>query len=146
MGPVSNAPVNLIYFDANAFIYSVERVAPYDALLRNYWQLTTQGQAKIVTSELTVLEVLVRPLRLQDHHLVSLFRSTLTVSPDVRLLPISLHLLEQAAQIRATSGLKTPDAIHAATALLAGVTSFVTSDAAFQRLAALPVQLLRATP
>ncbi len=47
-----------------------------------------------------------------------------------------------AAQLRATSGLKTPDAIHAATALEHGCTLFVTNDPAFRRLTTVPVVIL----
>jgi predicted nucleic acid-binding protein len=40
----------------------------------------------------------------------------------------------RAAQIRATHGLRTPDAIHAATALQSGASGIVTNDAGFRRL------------
>ena len=57
-------------------------------------------------------------------------------------LPITRQILEAAAQVRATFGLKTPDAIHAATALIEGCTLFVTTDAAFRRIPGLNVAIL----
>jgi predicted nucleic acid-binding protein len=62
----------------------------------------------------------------------------------IRILcvPISRQILEAAAQIRAASGLKTPDAIHAATALIEGCTLFVTNDAAFRSIPGLNVAIL----
>jgi len=49
---------------------------------------------------------------------------------------------EQAAQLRAATGLKTPDAVHAATALVVGASLFVTNDPAFRRVDNLPVTVL----
>jgi PIN domain len=46
------------------------------------------------------------------------------------------------ANLRATLGLKTPDAIHVATALLNDSMLFVTNDSAFRRVADLNVTML----
>src|SRR5690348_11841044 len=70
------------------------------------------------------------------------FRALLQNSPDVSMLAITQEVLEHATNLRVTAGLKTPDAIHAATALLAGCALFVTNDSAFQRVAGLPMGLL----
>ena len=48
--------------------------------------------------------------------------------------PIDLEILETAAKPRASHRLKTPDAIHAATALHAGATMFVTNDRGFLKV------------
>jgi predicted nucleic acid-binding protein len=50
--------------------------------------------------------------------------------------------LPQHGSVYVDAKLKTPDAIHAATALLAGCALFVTNDPAFKRIAGLPVGLL----
>jgi predicted nucleic acid-binding protein len=60
----------------------------------------------------------------------------------MQLQPITLPILEAAARLRATTGLKTPDAIHAATALAAHNTLFLTNDSDFRRVPGLPVTLL----
>jgi len=44
--------------------------------------------------------------------------------------------------LRASSGLKTPDAIHAASALVAGCTHLITNDPAFRRVPNLVVVVL----
>jgi predicted nucleic acid-binding protein len=93
-------------------------------------------------SELSVLEVLVKPLRVQNASLQGLFLGTLYHTPGLSCIPMSRQILEAAAQVRATSGLKTPDAIHAATALIEGCTLFVTNDVAFRRIHGLNVALL----
>lgn len=96
----------------------------------------------VLTSELSALEVSVRPIREGNTILEAAFRAVLFSSPDVRMLPVTISILERAAQLRAVSGLKTPDAIHAATALEHGCSLFVTNDASFRHVPGLPVTIL----
>ncbi|MFH0939479.1 MAG: PIN domain-containing protein [Planctomycetota bacterium] len=57
--------------------------------------------------------------------------------------PITLSILEHAASLRAATGLKAPDAIHAATALTQGEIIFVTNDQSFKRVPNLSVIVLQ---
>ena len=76
------------------------------------------------------------PFRSNDAMLIRQFRQFL-LHTDVRLQVIPQDVLEEAARLRAVvPGLKTPDALHAATAL------FVTNDAGFRRIPNLPFVLL----
>jgi predicted nucleic acid-binding protein len=59
------------------------------------------------------------------------------------LLPITQSILRESARLRATTKLKTPDAIHAATAMSAGIALFVTNDPNFKNVASLPVVVLK---
>jgi predicted nucleic acid-binding protein len=131
-----------VYLDANGFIYSIERIDPYRALLDILWQTVSTGQITVVTSELSLLEVLVRPLKVGDATTATLFRTVLRHTPDVQMVPITQTVLEEAANLRATLGLRTPDAIHLATALLNGCALLVTNDRAFRRVPDLAVTVL----
>ena len=134
----SNGPV---YLDASAFIYSVERIEPYQALIEPMWQQAQAGQFTVVSSELVVSEILVRPLREGNKVAESLFRSLLGAN-EVRLIAATRSLWEETARLRAETGLKTPDALHAASALQADCSLFVTNDADFRRVEGLPVTVL----
>jgi uncharacterized protein len=113
-----------VYLDANSIIDSVERIEPYRSLLRPLWHAAGPNSFRVVTSDLTLLEVLVRPIRTGNATLARGFRRLLQSSPDIRLLPISHSVLERAAKLRAAVALKTPDAIHAASALQHGCWPF----------------------
>jgi len=140
---VLTLPANgTVYLDANGFIYSIERIDPYRSILDALWLTVSAGQVKVVTSELTLLEVLVKPLKVGDATTATLFRTVLKHTPDVQMLPITQSVLEAAANLRATLGLKTPDAVHVATALLNNSMLFVTNDSAFRRVADLNVTVL----
>ena len=131
-----------VYLDSNGFIYSIERIDPYRSMLDTLWLTVSTGQIKVVTSELTLLEVLVKPLKVGDATSATLYRTVLKNTPDVQMLPITQPVLEAAANLRAMVGLKTPDALHVATALLNGSTLFVTNDSAFRRVKDLNITVL----
>ena len=97
-----------------------------------------------MSSELAMLETLVKPLKVSDTVLETCFREFLSASQEVQLIPITLAILEHAASLRATTGLKPPDAIHAATALTKGNIPFVTNDPDFKRVSGLSVVILQA--
>ena len=63
MGPLTLPTHGPVYLDANGFIYSVERVEPYRTLLEPMWQQARAGEFDVASSDITVLETLVKPLR-----------------------------------------------------------------------------------
>ncbi|WP_235181616.1 type II toxin-antitoxin system VapC family toxin [Chlorogloeopsis fritschii] len=87
------------------------------------------------------METLVLPLRNADTFLVDTYEQLL-LSETIQLIPISQSILRQAANLRATTNLKTPDAIHAATALSISCNQFLTNDKGFRNVPGLPVVIL----
>ncbi len=142
MGASILPPSGSVYIDANSAIYAVEKIEPYHSFLAPLWPAARAGQVSIVTSELTWLETLVKPMHDGNAALEALFRAFLSAR-EVELIPTTLSLWEQAARLRAL-GLKTPDALHAATGLSAGCALFLTNDAVFMRVPGLPVTVLSA--
>lgn len=84
MGTLTLPNHGSVYLDACGFIYGVERIKPCRRLLEPVWQQATSGQLTIVTSELSVMETLVKPLRDGDEVLQGLFQE-LFHSTEVRL-------------------------------------------------------------
>lgn len=142
MGALILPPSGSVYIDANSAIYAVEQIEPYHSFLAPLWPAAQTGQVSLVTSELTWLETLAKPLRDGNTVLELAFRSFLTAQ-EIELIPATIALWEQAARLRAL-GLKTPDALHAATGLAVGCALFLTNDAAFSRVPSLPVTILSA--
>ena len=141
MGPLILPTGGSVYVDANAIIYSVERVEPYHGLLAPMWEEARAGRFTLTSSELVALETLIRPLRDGNARLEMLFRSILAAA-EIDLIPATLGTWEAAARIRAETDLATPDALHAATALGAGCAAFITNDTDFRRVDGLPVVVL----
>ena len=141
MGSLTLPPDGLVYVDASSLIYSVERLEPYRTLLEPMWQEAQDGNITLVSSPILVVEALVKPLR-EGNSAIEMQYRELFGAGAVRLLDASYQVFEDAARLRATSGLKTPDAIHAATALGAACALFVTNDNDFRRVQELPVTVL----
>ena len=122
-------------------IYTVERYPAYWPLLEPLWRAATAKTIEIVTSELTLMETLVGPLKSGNAALLTAFEQAL-LGTDMRLLPIIQPIFREAARLRTTSKLKTPDAIHAATASGAGCVLFITNDAGFRGIGSIPLVIL----
>ena len=128
MGPLSLPTSGVAYVDASPFIYTVEPHPAYAPLLLPLWQGMASGGLVVVTSELTLMEVLIGAYRKNDATLVT---NDLETVGDalIRRTPIDQAVLTLAAQFRGSHpSLRTPDAIHLATAALTGCDVFVTND------------------
>ena len=141
MGTLTLPSSGSIYLDTSAIIYSVERNEPYLTLLAPAWQQAEAGQLVVVCSELVIAETLVRPIRERDLDLETAFRNVFA-APEMQVVPATRQLWEDTARLRAATGLKTPDALHAATALQAECDLFITNDADFRRIDGLSVTVL----
>jgi predicted nucleic acid-binding protein len=141
MGALTLPASGLVYIDTMTLIYTVERYPAYFPLLDPLWKTAQTGSIEIVSSELTLMEALVGPLKSGNTTLENAFEQAL-LSTNMRLIPITQPILREAARLRATTKLRTPDALHAATAQLAGCVLFVTNDVGFRGLASLPLVIL----
>ena len=131
-----------VYIDAQISIYTVDRHPLYAPLCRPIWEAVKTGTLTAVTSELTLLETLVVPLRKGDDFQASR-RVALWRQANTRMIPVAREILLEAARLRAaTPAIKTPDAIHAATALLHNCSVFITNDVGFRRILGLRIILL----
>lgn len=119
-----------VYFDTNIFIYAFEGYPKYSQLIQTLFAANDQERYTTFTSELTLAELLVKPLADNNKLLVDTYLNTLPSTQGLNLLPISRAVLIAAAKLRATIGsqVKLPDAIHLASALEQGCSTFVTND------------------
>ncbi len=141
MGTLIVPGAGLVYLDANPIIYSVEKHPVYWPLLQPLWQAAKGKSIEIVSSDLALMETLIAPMRAGDAALVTAYEQLFQQS-QTRLLPITHPILREAAELRATTKLKTPDAIHAATSRQASCVLFVTNDYGYRGVPGLPLVIL----
>jgi predicted nucleic acid-binding protein len=121
--------------DAAIFIYLIEDHPAFLPLLRPLFAEADRGERLLVTSAITLLEVLVVPFRTGNQQFAERYENLITRSRGVRVMDVTRGQLKAAAQLRAATGLKTPDALQLAAALGAGCRSFLTND---RRLPGIP--------
>ncbi len=141
MGSLNLPASGVVYIDTAPVIYTVEQHLDYFALLEPLWAASESGQIQVVSSELILLEALTGALKRNNLQLVADYERVLTAS-EMNLIPVSAALLRDAAGLRASINLKTPDAIHAACALASGCVQLITNDKDLKRVKALNVIVL----
>jgi predicted nucleic acid-binding protein len=130
--------------DTAVFIYYIEENETYLPLVADIFEDVAKGRREVVTSSLTLLEVLVVPFRAGNLALAERYEAYLSRSRRVRLVDIGRQELRVAAQLRALHpSVRTPDALQLATALSAGCRTLVTNDRDLPAVPGLDVLQLR---
>jgi predicted nucleic acid-binding protein len=142
MGTVSAVLGRTVYFDTNIFIFTVEGLPEVEDQTRSLLDALASNEITVVTSELTIAEVLVKPIRDGNTALQQTFEQLLHASPVFQVIPIQREILRAAAVLRATTKLKLLDAIHLATSDFIGRDSFLTGDLSFRSARAANIKIL----
>lgn len=122
---IGERPVGI---DTAIFIYFIEEDARYISTIAPLFEAADAGEIEIVTSALTLLEVLVVPYRAGNIALAERYEAVLTRGRGIRMIDLSRDHLRSAAQLRASTGVATPDALQLAAALTARCSAFVTNN------------------
>jgi predicted nucleic acid-binding protein len=123
-----------VALDTSVFIYQLQAHPRYGALTDLIFTWVEQRGQRAVTSTITMTELLVQPYREQDEQRVDQIYGLLSSYPGLDWIAPSLEIADAASRIRAAYGLRTPDALQAATAVHAGVSGSITNDRVFERV------------
>ncbi len=119
----------VIYFDACIAIYLVEEHPIYAPLVA---ERLGRCSARIAISPLVEMECLILPMRQQRTELVRRFQGFFARS---HRLAINDDVFRKATELRAQHGIKTPDALHLATAMHHDCQEFWTNDDRLNKVA-----------
>ena len=129
MGWIGQLRGKTVGLDTAPLIYFIEQHPSYLATVRPFFQGLDGSEFTVVTSMITLLEVLIRPLREGNGLLVNEYRDILFNTPRLVTLPLSQDIAEAAARLRAIHNIRIADAVQIASALSEGASFFVTNDA-----------------
>ena len=136
----------ILFFDASALIYLIEGHEPFAAKVRSELANAAKQYANLGAgvSRLTWLECRVGPMKSGDISILNAF-DAFFARPDLHWIELTQEVVELGAAIRVRHGLKTPDALQAASCLQLGADHlFLTGDASFNRVERLKVKILTA--
>jgi predicted nucleic acid-binding protein len=117
-----------VFLDTAPLIYFIEGHSVYQSILSSLFEFNDKGGFSFVTSSVTLLEVMVKPLREGQKAIAEQYRDILTAAPGIELFDVTAAIAEGAAQLRAKYKVRTPDALQLATCIELGADYFLTND------------------
>jgi predicted nucleic acid-binding protein len=132
----------IVGLDTAPLIYFIEENPNYLKVTDAFFEAIFRDEFSVVTSVLTITEVLVHPLRQGNTILAQQYRDILFNSQGLTTIEVLPDIAENAAQLRASHNLRTPDAIQIATAIHGGASFLFTNDARLPSLPGLSVLVL----
>ncbi len=132
----------VVGIDTSIFIYQFEDEPRFAALAEAVLNGLATGLFEGVTSALTVMELLTRPLQRGLVNVADDYHVLIATYPNLTVHPIDQLSARVAASFRAAYRLTAADALQVATCLHHGATAFVTNDHRLRRIKELEVILL----
>jgi len=131
-----------ICLDTAPFIYFIEKHPKYLNVVRPVFVEIDAGEIEAITSTITLLEVLVHPLKTKNETLAERYREILLHSEGLTTLEILHEISEKSSKLRAKYSIKTPDAIQIAVGVLYGAGKFLTNDPDLKKISEVEVLVL----
>lgn len=126
----------LLLVDSSPIIYVLEQHPKLATRFMAVFEAQASGRLKFAVTSVAIAEVLTGPLQSGDEVLARRYRAVLE---SWNVIPLDVEIAESAARLRASFGLKLPDAVHAASALAVHAAGLVTHNRDFSRIGSLRV-------
>ena len=121
-----------IFWDTNLFIYLIEGAGDPARLVRKLLSRMIERRDELLTSTLTLGEVLAKPVETGAKELADRYNRLLE-SPGIQMLPFDRASARIYATLRSDRGLQAPDAMQLACAAAAQANLFITNDSRLSR-------------
>jgi predicted nucleic acid-binding protein len=126
--------IAVVGLDTAVFIYHFERNPRYFSLTEELFSGLEAGDRKGVTSSITLLEIIVKPLALDRQDIARKYEALLMNFPNLDIIDLDRDVIRQAARLRAEYRIRPPDALQVSVSLLYGAEIFITNDGHLKRL------------
>jgi predicted nucleic acid-binding protein len=126
--------ISVVGLDTAIFIYHFERHPRYFPLTQEIFSGIEAGLRKGVTSTITLMEIIVKPLAVGRQDIARKYEALLVNFPNLDIVDLDRNVIRQAARLRAEYRIRPPDAIQASVSLLYGADVFITNDGLLKRL------------
>ena len=124
-----------VAFDANVFVYLFEATGTLAAAAIAVVNAVSARRLTGVVSSVALAEVIVRPVRIGDDTMGERYADAIRSIENLQMVPVTLEIAAEAGFVRGRTNLTLADAVHVATARVAGASAFITND---RRLRSMP--------
>lgn len=125
--PARGLAVSRIFWDTNLFIYLFEGTGAIAKQVAGLRRRMVERRDQLLTSTMTLGEVLVKPLQQGDQKAAAYYQKVITSTATVIAFEQKAAVIY--ARLRGDRTIRPPDAIQLACAAAAGVDLFITNDA-----------------
>jgi len=136
---VSSFRSKVVFLDTSPLIYFIEGHSIYQNVLKKLFEANDNGAFTFITTTITLMEVLVQPMRLHKNDLAEKYRDILLNASGIEVHDITAEVAIKAAELRGEFNLKTPDALQLATAIYYQADYFLTNDTRLKNIAGIHV-------
>lgn len=126
--------ISVVGLDTAIFIYHFEKHPRYFPLTQELFADIEAGLRKGVTSTITLMEIIVKPLALGRQDVARKYEALLVNFPNLDIVDLDRNVIRQAARLRAEYRIRPPDALQASVSMLYGAEVLITNDALLKRL------------
>jgi predicted nucleic acid-binding protein len=119
-----------VYFDTNIFIYLFEGSATFHSQILELQSLVEHQEITVISCDLVYSELL--PPIVHDTGAMQTLLNFLNDSAAFTIVPVNRETFIHAGILRGETGMKTPDALHVASAMQAECDFFLTNDKKLQ--------------
>ena len=117
-----------LFVDTAPIIYFIEEHPAYIDEVSDIFNKTAEGTVQVVTSVITLIEVLAKPYKFGQNDIVDVYKDFFSNSKGFSVMSIDTGIAELTAKIRAEFGFKVPDALQLAIFEHYDCEYFVTND------------------
>ena len=121
-----------IFFDTNVFVYLFEDYEPFSSMVDACWRRMIQRGDTLITSAMTLGELLVKPSKLGQVSLVEQYDRAIRARAQV--IQFDASVAKRYAVLRAAHNIRNPDAIQLACAAHFGTDLFISNDKQLHKL------------
>jgi predicted nucleic acid-binding protein len=124
------------------FVYHIEQVTRWAAPASAALEAMPDGRFVGVTSVLTLLEIAIKPLRLERPEIADAYEALIGDITNLAINNMDARAARIGAELRAKYGLRTPDSLQIAACFANGAKAFVTNDRRLRRVKEIEIVML----
>lgn len=131
-----------LYLDTNLYIYFFEDNPHFATQVEEILNFAAEHQQTLIASQLLLTELLVGPYRQKTESLIQTYQNLPHTFPNLRLVDLGFAISCKAAELRAKYDIRTPDALHLATAIIEEADVFLSLDKQLKKVKEIEVLVL----